>query len=150
MESSPALIAIDTNIIVYAHRRDCAFHNSARKALDVLASASERWAIPWPCIHEFYAVVTNAKAYVPPSTPSEALDQIEALFESPSLVLLSETDRHWTVLSDIVKKTQVRAIKVHDAKIAAICLQHGVRELWSADRDFSRFTGLKTINPLIG
>jgi predicted nucleic acid-binding protein len=38
---------------------------------------------------------------------------------------------------------------VHDARIAALCLQHGVRELWSADRDFNRFPALRTRNPLV-
>jgi toxin-antitoxin system PIN domain toxin len=116
--------------------------------IDALASGPEQWAIPWPCLHEFYAVVTHPRAYAPPSTSSEALDQIAALLESPSLVLLSETDRHWQVLRDLVVTTPVRGIRIHDAKIAAICLQHHVRELWTADRDFSRFPQLKTRNPL--
>jgi len=144
------LIAIDTNIIVYAHRRDSAFYRNARTSLDALASGAEPWAIPWPCLHEFYAVVTKPGAYVPPSTASEALDQIAALLESPLLVLLTETERHWQVLHDIVSTTPVRGVKIHDAKIAAICLQHDVHELWSADRDFSRFPQLRTRNPLTG
>lgn len=149
-EGQAILIAVDTNILVYAHRRDSAFHGNARKILEALACGPEPWAIPWPCLHEFYAVVTNAKAYEPPSTPLEALDQIGALLESPSLRVLTETDRHWTVLHGIVTTTPVSGIKIHDAKIAAMCLQHGVRELWSADRDFSRFLQLKTRNPLAG
>jgi toxin-antitoxin system PIN domain toxin len=142
------LIAIDTNIIVYAHRRDSEFYPKARGAIDELASGLERWAIPWPCLHEFHAVVTNFKAFMPPSTPSEALEQIGALLESPSLVLLTETERHWQVLRDMVTTTPVRGIRIHDAKIAAICLEHDVHELWTADRDFSRFPQLKTRNPL--
>lgn len=144
------MIAIDTNILVYAHRLDSPFFTAAGELLFNLARKSETWAISWPCLHEFYGVVTNSKMFADPTPPSRALDQIKALLESPSLVLLTETDRHWSVLHDIVAATQIRGIKIHDAKIAAICIQHGVRELWSADRDFSRFAGLKTVNPLMG
>lgn len=141
--------AIDTNILVYAHRGESPFFAAASRILIDLAGKSERWAIPWPCLHEFYAVVTNAKIFAQPTPVAMALDQIAALLESPSLVLLTETDRHWAVLRDIMATTPVRGIKIHDAKIAAICLQHNVRELWTADRDFSRFPQLKTRNPLI-
>lgn len=143
------MIAIDTNILVYAHREDSQFFASASDILTDLASRPDRWAIPWPCLHEFYSVVTHSKSYAEPTPVALALDQINALLELPSLVLLTETDRHWTVLRDIVATTKIRGIKIHDAKIAAICLQHGVRELWSADRDFSRFPQLKTVNPLV-
>ena len=97
------MIAIDTNIIVYAHRRDSVLHRNARATLDALASGAEKWAIPWPCFHEFYAVVTNSRAYAPPSTALEAFDQIAPILESPSLVLLAETGRHWQVLSEILE-----------------------------------------------
>lgn len=144
------MIAIDTNILVYAHRGDSQFFAAASDILIDLANRSDRWAIPWPCLHEFYSVVTKPKSFAPPTPAATALDQINALLQSPSLVLLTETERHWSVLRDIVTTAPVRGIKIHDAKIAAICLQHGVRELWSADRDFSRFPQLKTRNPLTG
>lgn len=143
------MIAIDTNILVYAHRGESQFFASASKILVNLASKSERWAIPWPCLHEFYSVVTTSKSFAEPTPVTIALDQIDTLLQSPSLVLLTETDRHWSVLRDMVMAARIHGIKIHDAKIAAICLQHGVRELWSADRDFSRFPELKTVNPLL-
>jgi predicted nucleic acid-binding protein len=93
--------------------------------------------------------VTNPKIFADPTPVAVALGQISDLIKSPSLVLLMETDRHWSLLREIVLAAPVRGIKIHDAKIVAICLQHGVRELWSADRDFSRFPELKTVNPLL-
>lgn len=149
MGSRLVLIAIDTNILVYGHRIDSPFFTAVGELLSGLARSPATWGIPWPCLHEFYSVVTNFKYFADPTPVAIALDQIDALLELPSLVLLSETDRHWTVLRDIVATTKIRGIKIHDAKIAAICLQHGVRELWSADRDFSRFPQLKTVNPLV-
>lgn len=143
------MIAIDTNILVYAHRIDSPFFTAAGELLSGLAREPAAWAIPWPCLHEFYAVITNPKMFANPTPVAVAIGQIANLMKSPSLVLLAETDRHWLLLREIVSAVPVRGIKIHDAKIAAICLQHGVRELWSADRDFSRFSGLKTVNPLL-
>jgi len=86
----------------------------------------------------------------PPSTLSEALDQAEIWLESRSLIMLAEADDYWRHLNQALLASRTIGAKVHDARIAAICLQHGVRELWTADRDFSRFPQLKTVNPLIG
>jgi predicted nucleic acid-binding protein len=64
--------------------------------------------------------------------------------------LLSESPTHWPTLKPLLKAGRVAGPLVHDARIAALCLQHGVRELWTADRDFSRFPSLRTRNPLLG
>jgi toxin-antitoxin system PIN domain toxin len=142
------LIAVDTNILVYAHREDAPFHGSATRRLAGLAEAATAWAIAWPCIHEFLAIVTHPRIYDPPTSLSGACDQVDAWLESPSLVLLSESDQHWPELRALLAAGQISGGRVHDARIAALCIQHGVRELWSADRDFSRFPGLVTVNPL--
>jgi hypothetical protein len=68
--------------------------------------------------------------------------------ESPSLVLLAESDQHWPTLRGLLAAGQITGGRTHDARVAALCVQHGVRELWSADRDFSRFPDLTTVNPL--
>ena len=80
---------------------------------------------------------------------SIALGQAERLIELPNTVLIGEADEHWQRLRDCIDAGIV-GHRIHDAKIAAICLQHGVTEFWSADRDFSRFAQLKTRNPLTG
>ncbi len=144
------MIALDTNILVYAHRRESGFHERARQAVAALASAGSAWAIPWPCLHEFYGVVTNARAFQPASTVSEATTQISSWLASPSLVVLHEGTQHWLTLSALVKEGKVTGGQIHDARIAAICLEHDVREFWTADRDFNRFPSLKVRNPLIG
>jgi toxin-antitoxin system PIN domain toxin len=143
------LIAVDTNILVYAHREDSPFHSSAVRCVADLAEGTAPWSIPWPCIHEFLAVVTHPRAYAPPSTLAEAFNQIDAWLQSPSLLLLAEADGYWPILRDLVAAGQVAGPRIHDARIAALCRYHGVRELWSADRDFSRFGELAVANPLI-
>ncbi len=86
------MIALDTNILVYAHREDSPWHAAAYRALGTLAEGSSPWAIPWPCLHEFLAVVTHPRIYDPPTPLALALDQIEAWLASPSLIILSERD----------------------------------------------------------
>jgi uncharacterized protein len=143
------LIAVDTNILVYAHREDSPFHEAAFERMAELAEGPSNWAIPWPCVHEFLAIVTHPRIFAPPTPLDRALEQVEAWLESPTLVLLSESEGHWAALRSLVTTGRVAGPQVHDARVAALCRQHGVRELWSADRDFSRFAGLNTFNPLI-
>jgi toxin-antitoxin system PIN domain toxin len=144
------MIALDTNLLVYAHRRDSTFHTAAKKLLADLAAGKAAWAIAWPCLHEFYSVVTHPRVFSPPSTPDEALNQIDIWLESPTLHLLSEDHTYWPRLRELIASARVQGPMVHDTRIAALCLNHGVRELWSADRNFSRFPALRTRNPLIG
>ncbi len=144
------MIAVDTNILIYAHREESPHHEAAARCLGQLSEERVSWAIPWPCLHEFLAVVTRARIYDPPTPIAIALDQVEAWLESPTLILLSESEQHWSALREVAVASRITGARIHDARIAAICQEHGVRELWSADRDFSRFAGLRTRNPLIG
>ncbi|MCP4749718.1 MAG: type II toxin-antitoxin system VapC family toxin [Proteobacteria bacterium] len=143
------MIAVDTNILVYAHREDSSFHSPANRIITEFAEGVSSWAIPWPCIYEFYSIVTHPRIYNPPSPYPTALDQISAWLESPSLLLISETRDYWETVEKLIRSSQIKGPMVHDARIAAICLHHGVTELLSADRDFGRFQQLKVINPLI-
>ena len=115
-----------------------------------MAASGSAWAIPWPCVHEFYGVVTNVRAFKPASTITQASGQLSDWFASPSLVLLHEGANHWAALRQLLVAGRVIAGQVHDARIAAICIEHGVREFWSADRDFNRFPALTVRNPLAG
>lgn len=136
--------AIDTNVLVYAHRADSPFHPKAAQLLQSLAEGRSSWAIPWPCLYEFYSVVTHARIYSPPSTPEQALDQISAWIGSPSLTVLAEPSQHWETLEPLLRESLIAGPLVHDARIAALCEAHGVRELITLDRDFSRFPNLST------
>jgi uncharacterized protein len=143
------VIAVDTNVLVYAHRRDSPFHEPATAAVRTLAESPSAWGIPWPCIHEFYSTATHPRIYDPPSSPAEAIAQIEAWLGSPSLVLLHEATTYWPTLRTLLESGKVQGPMVHDARIAALCRANGVRELWSADRDFGRFPDLVVHNPLV-
>jgi len=143
------VIAVDTNILVYAHREDSPWHEAASTRLAELAEGRAAWAIPWPCLHEFLAIVTHPKIYSPPSPLEAALAQVDAWMESPGLVLLAETVGYWPGLRATLAAGRVEGPQVHDARIAALCDLHGVEELWTADRDFGRFPALKVRNPLV-
>jgi uncharacterized protein len=143
------VIAVDTNVLLSAHRRAAPGHALAAAALGALSAERAQWAIPWPCIHEFLAVATHPRVFDPPSTLAEACDQVAAWVESPNLVLLGESPGHWERLRALLQAGTVTGPRVHDGRIAAICLAHGVRELLTADRDFGRFPALKVRNPLI-
>jgi uncharacterized protein len=142
------MIGVDTNVLVYAHRKDSEWHEPAARCVRTLAEGSGPWAIPWPCLHEFLAVVTHPQIYAPPTPLERALDQVDAWQESPSLVLLSERDGYWPGLRELASAGRATGGRIHDARVTALCVLHGVRELWSADRDFGRFPALEVRNPL--
>jgi toxin-antitoxin system PIN domain toxin len=144
------VIAVDTNILVYAHREDSEWHAAANERLVALAEGRAAWGIPWPCVHEFLAIVTHPKIFAPPTPLARAVDQVDAWIESPSLVLLAESEAHWQRLRALLLAGKVAGPRIHDARIAALCVQHGVQQLWSADRDFGRFKELTVVNPLVG
>lgn len=73
------VIAVDTNILVYAHRADSPFHDRARSVLESLAARAREWAAPWPCAHEFFTVVTNLRIYQTPTPAETAFAQLRAL-----------------------------------------------------------------------
>ena len=142
------MVAVDSNILVYTHREESPWHNAALECVRRLAEGRIQWAIPWPCFHEFLAVTTHPRIFAPPTPLELAIDQIEAWIESPSLVLLTEDPEYWPRFRSLIQSGQAAGPKIHDARIAAICLQNGVSELWTIDRDFSRFPELRVRNPL--
>lgn len=143
------MIAADTNLLVHAHQREASLHSRAREAIRQLAESPVPWGI---CLHsfvEFYGVVTHPKIWKKPSTPEQAVDQIAAWQESPSLRVLGDSTGVLSKLTQLAISGNVRGALIHDARIAACCLVGGVSELWTVDRDFSRFPALKTRNPIL-
>lgn len=142
------MIGVDTNVLVYSHRREAREHSVALRTLRELALGDEPWAIPWPCVYEFFSVVTNRRIWRDAaSSPAQAWRQIEAWLASPSLRLLSEPDDFASVLAPLLTRPRVSGAIVHDARIAALCLAHGVDKLLTRDRDFSLFHELVTKDP---
>jgi toxin-antitoxin system PIN domain toxin len=139
--------AVDTNVLVYSEIVSTRHHLKARKLLTDLAEGSLPWAIPWPSVYEFVRVVTHPRVFHPSAPLQIVLADLSILLSSPSLILLSETARHLEVMETVIRQSGVTGNLVHDAHIAALCLEHGVTELLTGDRDFLRFSGLRIQNP---
>ena len=143
------MIAVDTNLLVYAHRADSEWHAQALRALVSLAEERSQWSIPWPCAHEFLAIVTHPRIYLPASTPEEALGSLAVWLETPNCVPIGEGPGYLDVLVRLVSTGRAIGGMIHDARVAAVCIHNGISVLWTADRDFGRFSELKTLNPLV-
>ena len=143
------MIAVDTNILVYAHREDSPWHDEALKILTELANSGQHWAITWSTFHEFIAVVTHPRIYKPPTPLATALKTMEAWQASPGLRMINEGPGYLDTFSKLARSGKIKGPKTHDARIAATCLHHNVKTLWTADRDFSAFPKLNCTNPLI-
>lgn len=142
------MLAVDTNILVYAHRREVAEHRVAYRLVAELVEGTELWAIPWPCVYEFFSVVTNPRIWkATATTPTHAWEQLAEWFGSPVLRLLAEPASFSSVLASFLGRPRVRGPIVHDARVAALCVAHGVSALISRDRDFSLFPELTIRNP---
>lgn len=143
------MIAVDTNLLVYADRRDLPQHARARAVVEGLAAGNEPCGLPVFCLAEYVRVVTHPRLFSAPTRLTDALDNMEALLAQPAVVLLLPGDRFAEIFSRSSREADARGNLVFDAAIAALCLEHRVAELWTADRDFSRFPGIRARNPLV-
>jgi len=139
------MIAVDTNVLVSAHRSESSHHDRARVWLHDLAEGTIPWALPVSCLGEFVRVATHRRVFDPPSTISQALDAVDALLESPSVRLLAPTQLHWPPLRAAIIAGETTGNLVSDAQIAAVCREHGVERIFTEDRDFSRFPFLQVV-----
>ena len=141
--------AVDTNILVYARRSETAQHAVALGTLRSLAAGRDLWVLPWPCIYEFLRVVTHPKVFRPPTPVDQAWRAIETLLDSPSVVVVTEGDRHRDVLAELLRTSYITGNLLHDAHIAALLIEYGVDEIITGDEDFRRFRKLKVTNPFL-
>ena len=136
-------------MLVYAINDTSGHFAAARSVLVDLAERAAPWAIPWPCAYEFLRVVTHPRVFRRPLEPDRAVQELRNICAAPNLLMLSETARHSEVLTAVMAESGAKGNLVHDAHIWALCLEHGVSELLSGDRDFSRFRGLRLRNPFL-
>jgi hypothetical protein len=138
------MIAVDTNVLVYAHREEFPQHRQARARVIELAESPERWAIPVFCLGEFVRVVTHPRLFHPPFEIGEACEALDRVLSSPSLVVLAPGERFWPLLSRATRDANAIGNLVFDAQIVAVCREAGVSALLTEDRDFDRFPGFPT------
>lgn len=137
--------AVDTNILIHAHREEMAKHLEAAALIRQLAEGELPWGIPVFCLSEFLRVVTHHRVFNPPTPLPEALSAVESLLQSPTVHLLLPGERFWTIFTRLSLQGQVSGNLVFDAQIAALCLERGIETLITEDRDFSRFEDIQII-----
>jgi toxin-antitoxin system PIN domain toxin len=130
------MIAVDTNILIYAHREEFPLHAAALARLKALANGPVPWGVPIFCLGEFVRVVTHRRVLTPPSSLEQAAAFVDALFTSASFRLLVPDDGYWPELRSIVLGAKAAGNLAFDAQIAALCLRSGAA-LLTADRDFA-------------
>jgi len=138
------VIAVDTNVLVYAHRAELPRHQAARRKLVELAEGPSRWALPVFCLGEFLRLVTHPKLFDPPFSATEACTAVENLTRSPSLAVLSPGPLYRQLLFEAIREANAVGNLVFDAQIVALCREAGVSSLLTEDRDFDRFPGFST------
>jgi hypothetical protein len=140
------MTAVDTNVLVYAFIGDAPRHGRAAAALRSLAMGDAPWGLPHTCIGQFLRVVTH-RAFRPLVPLATAFRFLELLLASPTVQLLTPTSRHVPLLREVLEESGATGVLVYDAQIATLCLEYGVREILTADKDFRRFSGLKVTDP---
>lgn len=148
MAAKTEVIAIDTNLLVYAHRSGVPEHTAARKAIERAFGDPRGSGISLPCIAEFLSVVTHPSAAGGPSTPEHAEKFITSLMESANVAIWMP---HSGFPARYLKWSTVLAVtgpRVFDLQIAIIASENGAQEIWTHDRNFLRFRGMRIHDPL--
>ena len=141
------MILIDANLLLYAYDSASEHHKAAVDWLTASFSKPEIVGLAWVTILAFLRIATNPRMRAQPFTSSEAVAIVQEWLDRPNITMLAPTERHWPILQELVRKAQVRGALMMDAHLAALAIEHGA-VLFTNDRDFSRFPGLKWTNPL--
>lgn len=138
------MIAVDTNVLVYAHITTLPYHERARRLVTDLAEGNEPWGLPVFCIGEFLRVVTHTRLFDRPYTGQEAWDAVHELLQAPTLRVLTPGRRFLPLLGEALEESGATGNLVFDALVVGVCREAGVRSLLTEDRDFARFPGFPT------
>jgi uncharacterized protein len=138
----------DANLLLYAYNENAAQHSKAKKWLEESLSSPEIFGMSWQTITAFLRISTNPKSYPLPFTLSEAIEIVEEWLAQPQVKILQPTEKHWEIFSGLIIEGQTHGALMMDAHLAALTIEHGA-VLATTDRDFAKFSKLKTLNPLL-
>jgi len=141
------MIAVDTNILVYAHRSEARLHAAATAELVALAEGIGPWGLPVFCITEFMRVVTHRRVFSPPSTLSQGFDFLNDVLASPMCRLIRPGPDFLRFFTEAAHRADARGNLMFDAQIAAVCREHGIASVLTNDHDFERFEHLRVRYP---
>jgi toxin-antitoxin system PIN domain toxin len=139
--------SLDVNVLLYASDRASDRHDRARRFVESCAAGPEILCLTWPTLMSYLRIATHPRIFSTPLSPAEALKNVSALLGLPHVRALSEQDGFIDAYKHVARDMPVRGNLVPDGHIAAILLQHGVRTLYSNDRDFRKFHSLDVRDP---
>jgi len=148
LDRVPAVIAVDTNLLIYAHRAGCPEHGAARRAIEEAANDPHGWGIPSPCILEFWSVVTHASSVGGGSPPATARRFIESLIQTAGATIFPPPASLVPRCMQIAEQLDIRGPRIFDLQIGLVALDAGVTEIWTHDAGFVAIPGLKLRDPI--
>jgi toxin-antitoxin system PIN domain toxin len=137
----------DVNLLLYAADETAINHKSALAWVEEMLSGTETVAFAWLTLIGFVRLSTNPRSFHRPWDVHRALDVIDGWLIQPAVTVIHPTDRHVAVLRDLLGPLGAAGNLTSDAHLAALAIEHGAT-LYSSDNDFSRFAGLRWIDPL--
>ena len=143
------MFVVDTNVLIYGADRDSPDHIRCRALIEEWRSQITPWYVTWGIVYEFLRVVTHPRVLTRPLSPTQAWAFLDALFASPQLRILSETDRHRHVAAEVFAEVpDITGNLVFDAHTAILMRENGIRTIYTRDSDFNRFPFLDTVDPV--
>ena len=139
--------SVDVNVLLYASDRSSDSHDAARRFLQSCASSPEVLCLTWPTLMSYLRIATHPRIFAAPLSPDQARGNVTALLALPHARAVSELEGFLDAYAHVTGDVTVRGNLVPDAHVAAILFQHGVRTLYSNDRDFRKFESLDLKNP---
>ena len=142
------MILVDANLLLYAYNTSSEHYEAARRWLELLLSKPHQpVGLAWVTILGFLRISTNPRAFPAPYSLAEAVSFVSGWLAVPAVAVVNPGERHWEILSRLLPAGQARGALVTDAHLAALAIEHGA-VLHTTDRDFARFAGLRTLNPV--
>lgn len=143
------MFVIDTNVLIYAANRESEFHEPCRQRIEACRQQASPWYLSWPICYEFMRVVTHPSVLSRPWTIAGAWNFLETILNAPAAGVLLPTSRHAAIFAEVVAELpHLRGNILHDAHTAVLMREHGIRDLYTRDADFSRFPFLRVIDPV--
>jgi toxin-antitoxin system PIN domain toxin len=141
------VIVLDANILLYAYDSTAPHHTKAKQWIERVFSSDAAVGLPWQSVWAFLRIVSSPALPGKRFSIEEAAQIVECWLEQPNVLLLSPGDRHWSLFRQVMVDGQARGPLVTDAQLAALTIEFGGM-LYTTDRDFARFPGLRWTNPL--
>ncbi len=140
-------VTLDANVLIYASDADSPFHERARGLLADVARGPDLVYLFWPVVMAYLRIVTHPRLFTDPLDPEDARANITSLLARPHIRVVGEGRRFWNVFEHVAGTVPLRGNLVPDAHVVSLMREHGVRTIWTRDRDFRKFDGIEAVDP---